>query len=238
MSISVSSDAPLGARKLQKGSVSGLAQRIMDPPRAAKDGFEWVWYPEGYWAERQMERQSRPKEHSVSSSTHHQGQTSPIGKLFSWSTKASRSPQGWAADEAEMEQDRAHWNSTNNTASTSPAPSSAYHQAPANFFPRNNLPQSPYLSESEQVALLQQPSEPTITPMLRSSRGAWPRSSPPGVPFGDLLAPKNRHPAGLAASAATIRVERGSLQLPKVSPGLDKALFISQMTGWKDTANT
>jgi parafibromin len=24
-----------------------------DPPRPAKDGFEWVWFPDGYWAERE-----------------------------------------------------------------------------------------------------------------------------------------------------------------------------------------
>ncbi|KAL2257114.1 hypothetical protein VTK26DRAFT_644 [Humicola hyalothermophila] len=25
----------------------------LDPPRPAKDGHEWVWFPEGYWAERE-----------------------------------------------------------------------------------------------------------------------------------------------------------------------------------------
>lgn len=25
-----------------------------DPPRQAKDGYEWVWFPEGYWAEREI----------------------------------------------------------------------------------------------------------------------------------------------------------------------------------------
>ncbi|KAJ5052072.1 uncharacterized protein L3040_001832 [Drepanopeziza brunnea f. sp. 'multigermtubi'] len=26
----------------------------MDPPRPARDGLEWVWFPEGYWAEREI----------------------------------------------------------------------------------------------------------------------------------------------------------------------------------------
>jgi hypothetical protein len=26
----------------------------LDPPRPAKDGMEWVWFPEGYWAEREI----------------------------------------------------------------------------------------------------------------------------------------------------------------------------------------
>lgn len=26
----------------------------LDPPRPPKEGFEWVWFPEGYWAEREI----------------------------------------------------------------------------------------------------------------------------------------------------------------------------------------
>ncbi|PSR81907.1 hypothetical protein BD289DRAFT_30714 [Coniella lustricola] len=225
---SVSSNAPSRARQIHTGSAHGSANRIMDPPRAARDGFEWVWYPEGYWAERQMERRSRPKEQSVSSSTHNQGQTSPIGKLFSWSARASRSPKGRAADDAEMEQDRANFNnnngsSSNNNAPVSMATTSTYNQIPPHLLLRNNLPQSPYLSESEQVALLQQPSEPTtIAPMLRSSRDTWMNSAPPmSGAIGDAFASKNKHPASLSATAAAIRAARGSLQLPKTDQGSD-----------------
>jgi hypothetical protein len=35
-------------------SPSGLASgHPADPPRPAKEGMEWVWFPEGYWAERE-----------------------------------------------------------------------------------------------------------------------------------------------------------------------------------------
>ncbi|KAG0649142.1 Cell division control 73 [Hyphodiscus hymeniophilus] len=37
----------------EKLSSSGLVPRhAADPPRPAREGFEWVWFPEGYWAER------------------------------------------------------------------------------------------------------------------------------------------------------------------------------------------
>ena len=30
-----------------------IAAFSADPPRQAKEGYEWVWFPEGYWAERE-----------------------------------------------------------------------------------------------------------------------------------------------------------------------------------------
>ncbi|KAI0478754.1 hypothetical protein GGR56DRAFT_689724 [Xylariaceae sp. FL0804] len=38
---------------LSPGS-SGPSAAYMDPPRPAKDGYEWVWFPAGYWAEREI----------------------------------------------------------------------------------------------------------------------------------------------------------------------------------------
>ncbi|KAM7202904.1 hypothetical protein V8F33_002562 [Rhypophila sp. PSN 637] len=32
----------------------------LDPPRPAKEGFEWVWFPEGYWAEREFKSLPQP----------------------------------------------------------------------------------------------------------------------------------------------------------------------------------
>jgi parafibromin len=29
-------------------------RQMSDPPRPPSDGFEWVWFPEGYWAEREI----------------------------------------------------------------------------------------------------------------------------------------------------------------------------------------
>lgn len=31
----------------------------VDPPRQARDGYEWVWYPEGFWAEREIGASSK-----------------------------------------------------------------------------------------------------------------------------------------------------------------------------------
>ncbi|KAK4214846.1 hypothetical protein QBC37DRAFT_141623 [Rhypophila decipiens] len=32
----------------------------LDPPRPAKEGFEWVWFPDGYWAEREFKSLPQP----------------------------------------------------------------------------------------------------------------------------------------------------------------------------------
>lgn len=43
-------------------SGSGAQNRLaIDPPRPAKEGYEWVWFPEGYWAEREKP-ESSPRE--------------------------------------------------------------------------------------------------------------------------------------------------------------------------------
>jgi parafibromin len=33
-----------------------------DPPRLPKPGFEWVWFPEGYWAEREIRESMPPRD--------------------------------------------------------------------------------------------------------------------------------------------------------------------------------
>jgi parafibromin len=37
-------------------------RNAIDPPRAPKPGFEWVWFPEGYWAEREIRGFMPPKD--------------------------------------------------------------------------------------------------------------------------------------------------------------------------------
>lgn len=32
----------------------GTPQQSIDPPRPAREGYEWVWFPAGYWAEREL----------------------------------------------------------------------------------------------------------------------------------------------------------------------------------------
>lgn len=46
----------------------------IDPPRPAKEGFEWVWFPGGYWAER--ERAEIP--------------TSQSSRVFKWRKRSGR----------------------------------------------------------------------------------------------------------------------------------------------------
>lgn len=46
----------------------------LDPPRPAKEGFEWVWFPGGYWAER--ERAEIP--------------TSQSSRVFKWRKRSGR----------------------------------------------------------------------------------------------------------------------------------------------------
>ncbi|KAH8202555.1 hypothetical protein TruAng_003266 [Truncatella angustata] len=44
------------AREVQydfNSSAPVTPRAVIDPPRLAKEGFEWVWFPEGYWAERE-----------------------------------------------------------------------------------------------------------------------------------------------------------------------------------------
>lgn len=43
-----------GASSTSPSSFGQLQRNLLDPPRAPKSGYEWVWFPEGYWAEREI----------------------------------------------------------------------------------------------------------------------------------------------------------------------------------------
>jgi hypothetical protein len=45
-------------------SSQGTNNNSVDPPRPPKAGFEWVWFPEGYWAERERHDISSSKQGS------------------------------------------------------------------------------------------------------------------------------------------------------------------------------
>lgn len=47
-------------RDSRAGFVESPHRHAADPPRPPRDGFEWVWFPEGYWAEREW-RDFTPK---------------------------------------------------------------------------------------------------------------------------------------------------------------------------------
>jgi len=66
-------------KKLSGESSDSLGSSTRDPPRPAKEGFEWVWFPEGYWAERELP--SGPRKASDGSVT----------RLWKWKSQSSKS---------------------------------------------------------------------------------------------------------------------------------------------------
>lgn len=46
--------ASLAARRSVNNSAPATPSSNLDPPRPAKEGHEWVWFPAGYWAEREV----------------------------------------------------------------------------------------------------------------------------------------------------------------------------------------
>jgi len=61
------------------GSSDSHGSSMKDPPRPAKEGFEWVWFPDGYWAEREL--QSNQRKASDGSSA----------RLWKWRSHSSKS---------------------------------------------------------------------------------------------------------------------------------------------------
>lgn len=69
-SLSLGSKFPLNVsdwnEKVQQETKSGSGEfpprHTSDPPRPPREGFEWVWFPEGYWAERERPELSPGKQ--------------------------------------------------------------------------------------------------------------------------------------------------------------------------------
>lgn len=129
----------------QSRSTRNSGSKTSEPPRPAKDGFEWVWFPEGYWAERSIKRRT-----SSSEERERHLPANRQSKIFKWGGRASRSPRALSERSAERPA------SQRSGTGISPL-SDAQH--PLWQLPKG-LPQSPYLSESEQVAALQQSVDP------------------------------------------------------------------------------
>ncbi|KAM3085194.1 hypothetical protein ACMFMG_003623 [Clarireedia jacksonii] len=72
----------------------------VDPPRPAREGHEWVWFPEGYWAERERtafhDPRAIPKRRKSTRiiTWFKSNQRSNTGSEDSWSPKSSRRPPG------------------------------------------------------------------------------------------------------------------------------------------------
>ncbi|KAI0182592.1 hypothetical protein EV127DRAFT_475795 [Xylaria flabelliformis] len=126
---------------------------VIDPPRPAKEGCEWVWYPAGYWAEREIV-ELPPKESikvfkwrkrsrkSGSESSKHSPQTSPSAHSVPESRK-ERSTDYLAGRQSQTR------------SPTSSESGGLYY--PLNRMPDAPLP-SPYLTEEAHVQSLQWPS--------------------------------------------------------------------------------
>ncbi|KAI1749924.1 hypothetical protein F4782DRAFT_533005 [Xylaria castorea] len=131
---------------------------VIDPPRPAKEGCEWVWYPAGYWAEREIV-ELPPRESirvfkwrkrsgkSGSESSRHSPQTSPSAHLL----PASR-----------MEKSTDYLAGRRSQTRTPTSSESGGYYFPLNRMPGAPLP-SPYLTEEAHVQSLQWPSIDTAT---------------------------------------------------------------------------
>lgn len=172
--------SPSGSPGIWSGSAQSRSTRNSgsktgDPPRPAKDGFEWVWFPEGYWAERPVERRS--------SSTEEREKYLPgnrQSKIFKWGGRATRSPRELSERSTERP--------ISQRSGTGISPLSDT-QHPLWQLPKG-LPQSPYLSESEQVAALQQSVDPKSLKPSPPIHDTW-RSLDVGasVPLAEVVSP-------------------------------------------------
>lgn len=106
---------------------------LVDPPRPPKYGFEWVWFPGSYWAEREIiispaESPSRSLD----------------SKLRRWKAKSSKGSQG----SVDLEQ-----------SPISPRESESRRGSGGSITTYSPQPQTPYRAERDLVQTLQQPSD-------------------------------------------------------------------------------
>lgn len=166
------------------GSVRSTTSHPGDPPREAKEGHEWVWYPDGYWAERQLERRNSNREASGSHSSSQGSQMqSAVNKVFRWGpSRGSRSPrEQQQADPPERPE------SVSPITTTIPSPSQ---RGFSQFGPPKNLPSSPYMSEEEQTLSLQHPEKKGGAGP--GSRDTWTRFNSKTAPIAELISPGTR----------------------------------------------
>ncbi|KAK3323466.1 hypothetical protein B0T19DRAFT_442967 [Cercophora scortea] len=135
----------------------------LDPPRPAKEGFEWVWFPEGYWAEREFRPSNKRNSHG-SSNVHNTGGKSPDTKGFKWrrrSAKSQRSSGGRSAGGGSHDDMEPMTISPRSLAQVQELISPAPHS-----------PQSPYLSEEAHVQSLQHPTT-SVANCPRAKESEW-----------------------------------------------------------------
>ncbi|KAI1265578.1 hypothetical protein F5Y18DRAFT_435540 [Xylariaceae sp. FL1019] len=120
----------------------------MDPPRPAKAGFEWVWFPAGYWAEREIVE--------LATKEAAKGLRWKKGSARKSSSGSNKSPRtkglaGFLSERVSEQSDKRPPLSRNTSSNDSMM------HFPQNRFADQPLP-SPYLSEKDHVQSLQRPS--------------------------------------------------------------------------------
>ncbi|KAI3338644.1 hypothetical protein F4824DRAFT_72489 [Ustulina deusta] len=138
------SSAPRQSPREIFSSVPSTPATAIDPPRPAKEGYEWVWFPAGYWAEREIVE--APSKDST--------------KAFRWRKRSGKSSSGSPknyplANKTEVSLD-------NSTGGRPPTRTAASSESGGFAFPLNRAPDaplpSPYLTEEAHVQSLQWPS--------------------------------------------------------------------------------
>ncbi|KAI0404602.1 hypothetical protein F4802DRAFT_598026 [Xylaria palmicola] len=133
-------------------SVTSTPTTIIDPPRPAKEGYEWVWFPGGYWAERQIAEM--PPRDSL--------------RVFKWRKRSGKSSSESPSHSprtpltapllAERTERSPDYSAGQRSLSRTPASS----ESGGSWFPLNRMPDaplpSPYLTEEAHVQSLQWPS--------------------------------------------------------------------------------
>lgn len=119
----------------------------VDPPRPPKEGYEWVWFPDGYWAEREIRQVESP--------------TSKTLDLKRWKRRrrSAKSQSGGGGSSQEGDQPQ--------TISPKTILSGQWEGRPSIPQP----PQSPYLTEEAHVQSLQNP--PPLSPDQDEREREW-----------------------------------------------------------------
>ncbi|KAI1377713.1 hypothetical protein F4677DRAFT_45436 [Hypoxylon crocopeplum] len=89
----------------ESNSAPNSPNSCMDPPRPAREGHEWVWFPAGYWAEREVaESPGRVMKH------------------FKWRKRSGKSSSGKDTQDDPDYSPRSHWDHTTRSPYHLPSP--------------------------------------------------------------------------------------------------------------------
>ncbi|KAK3318517.1 hypothetical protein B0H66DRAFT_622542 [Apodospora peruviana] len=195
-SVSISNPATASSNSIKdfhvKGPTPSAASSFVttasgvDPPRPAKEGFEWVWFPEGYWAERVFKQAPGTITESTGSASGSVAgiKTPEVSKVWkSWRRRSGKSGSGSGGKEGDSHVEFDPLAGISPLSPISPRPLLAN----VNVTPPTPSPQSPYLSEEAHVHSLQHPeAHPTpsrASPVSGESEWLAPKHNKPLQPI-------------------------------------------------------